>query len=174
MGERRQAWTSRLLVPRAKRQSARPLRLGRLSSDGGFLGRAAGFLGRKEGYHHGRGLDTSGLARLLGESDVKPRTIRVCGGRRYIRNAGANVETSRLTSGLRSTEDDRLSGLLLSNDCPSAQWLPDSEWAAERERKANACRALLAVADGLHNRKPRCSPLRVADVGRLQVHGRKQ
>ena len=63
-----------------------------------------------EDYRHGRGLDTRGLARLLGEFDVKPRTIRVCGGRRYIRNAGANVETSRLTSGLRSTEDDRLSG----------------------------------------------------------------
>ena len=51
-----------------------------------------------EGYRPGRGLDTRGLA-LLGEFDVKPRTIRVCGGRRYIRNAGANVETSRLTPG---------------------------------------------------------------------------
>jgi hypothetical protein len=78
-----------------------------------------------EGYRHGRGLDTRGLVRLLGEFDVKPRTIRVCGGRRYIRNAGANVETSRLTSGLRSTEDDRLSGLLLSNGCPLRPGAPE-------------------------------------------------
>lgn len=75
-----------------------------------------------EGYRHERGLDTRGLVRLLGEFDVKPRTIRVCGGRRYIRNAGANVETSRLTS---STEDDRLSGLLLSNGCPLRPGAPE-------------------------------------------------